>query len=204
MFESLPLQEGTSRVVNLSSFGAHHATGYGRVSNLQLVENALNDAGGNVLHLRPGSFMENFLNYVPTIRSAGSIFAPAPGTVSLPTVATRDIGDVAAEELLDRSWTGKRYRGVHGPTDLTGDQAAAILSEVLGRPVRHVQVSPEQTWEAFLGMGASPAFADAYVEMYQGFAQDPTPAEPRSPETTTPTTLAEWTGEVLKPLVTAP
>lgn len=191
-------------VVNLSSFGAHHATGYGPVSNLQLVENALNDAGENVLHLRPGSFMENFLLHVPTIRSAGSIFAPSAGNVSVPTVATRDIGDVAAESLLDRSWTGRRCRGVHGPTDLTGDQATAILSEVLGRPIHHVQVSPEQTQEAFVEMGASLAFADAYVEMYQGFAHDPVPAEPRSPETTTPTTLAEWAGEVLKPLVTAP
>jgi len=192
-----------ARVVNLSSFGAHHASGYGPVSNVQMVENALNDAGENVLHLRPGSFMENYLNYVPTLRSAGSIFAPFPGDVALPTIATRDIGDAAAEGLLDRSWTGRRYRGLHGPADLTGDEAAAILGETLGRPVRHVQVSPEQAREALLGMGAGPAFADAYVEMYQGFAHDPTPAEPRSPETTTPTTLAAWAGEVLKPLVTA-
>lgn len=191
-------------VVNLSSFGAHHATGYGPVSNLQIVESALNDAGENVLHLRPGSFMENFLLHVQTIRSAGSIFAPSPGNVCVPTVATRDIGDVAAASLMDRSWTGKRYGGVHGPADLSGDQAAAILADVLDRPVRHVLVSPEQTRDAFVGMGASPAFADAYVEMYQGFTHDPTPAEPRSPETTTPTTLAEWANEVLKPLVTAP
>ena len=190
-------------VVNLSSFGAHHASGYGPVSNIQLVENALNDAGENVLHLRPGSFMENFLNQVPTIQSAGSIFAPSPGDVAVPTVATRDIGDVAAQELRDRSWTGRRYRGVHGPADLTGDQSAAILSEALGRPVRHVQVSPEQTRDAFLSMGASPAFADAYVEMYGGFARDPEPAEPRSPETTTPTTLDAWAREVLAPQVAA-
>ncbi|MDQ2799101.1 MAG: NAD(P)H-binding protein, partial [Armatimonadota bacterium] len=53
-------------VVNLSSFGAHHATGYGPVSNMQMVENALNDAGENVLHLRPGSFMENYLMQLPS------------------------------------------------------------------------------------------------------------------------------------------
>ena len=183
------------RVVNLSSFGAHHATGYGPVSNVQLVENALNDAGENVLHLRPGSFMENYLNFVPTIQAAGSIFQAIPGSVPLPTVATRDIGDAAAERLRDHSWTGKSYLGVHGPADLTGDEAAAILSEALGRPIRHVQVSAEQAREAIMGLGASSAFADAYVEMYQGFARDPAPAEPRTPETTTPTTLAAWAEE---------
>lgn len=190
-------------VVNLSSFGAHHTSGYGPVSNMQQVEAALNETKANVLHLRPGSFMENFLNSVPTIASAGSIFMPFPGDIALPTIATRDIGDAAADALRELSWTGTQVRGLHGPADISGNEAAAIFSDVLGRPVQYVQASPEQTRSAFLGMGASSAMADAYVEMYTGFASDPRSAEPRTPETTTPTTLAEWARQTLKPRVDA-
>jgi uncharacterized protein YbjT (DUF2867 family) len=54
-----------------------------------------------------------------------------------------------------------------------------------------------------LGIGASPGFARALVEMYQALAQLGADAEPRTPETTTPTTLREWSVKVFRPLFIA-
>jgi uncharacterized protein YbjT (DUF2867 family) len=189
-------------VVNLSSIGAQLQSGTGPVAGLHRVENILNETGASVTHLRPGYFMENFLFSLDTIKSMGSIFLPVRGSCRLPMLATQDIARVAADCFTDTSWTGTRVRGIHGPKDMTFDEAAGTLSEVLGRPVRHVTVTVEQTRDAFLGMGASPDTAAKYAEMYKAMDDGTFKiAEPRSPETSTPTTFADFTREVVKPLV---
>ncbi len=193
---------GVAHVLNISSAGAQlpHA---GLVSGLGQIERLLNATGANVLHLRAGYFMENYLMQLDAIRQQGSVFLPVPAEASFPMIATRDIAEVAARYLLDRSWRGKRIQGLHGPADVRFDEAAAILSEALERPIRHITITPEQAREAFLGLGASPAFADAYVEMARALSQPGAVAEPRTPETTTPTTLYQWARETLYPLLRA-
>ena len=195
-------KNGIKRVVNLSSMGAQVQSGTGPIAGLHRVEALLNETGASVTHLRAAYFMENYLFSVDTIRAAGSVFLPVRGNTRTPMVATQDIAEVAARQLQDDSWTGTRVRGVHGPQDLTFDEAAGILSETLGRPVHHVSVSADQAREALLGMGASPEMAGKYVEMYQSFDNGTlNVAEPRTPETTTPTTLADFGRVVMKPLL---
>jgi uncharacterized protein YbjT (DUF2867 family) len=186
-------------VVHLSSVGAQNEHA-GLVSGLGRVERYLNATPANVLHLRPAYFMENYLMQLDAIRSQSCVFLPVPGEAAFPLIATRDIADVAAEHLLARKENGKRIRGLHGPADVRFDEAASILGEAIGRPVRHVTVTLEQVRQTFLGWGASPAFADAYVEMAQALSQPGTVAEPRTPETTTPTTLAQWAADTFRPL----
>ncbi|MGH9844911.1 MAG: NmrA family transcriptional regulator, partial [Blastocatellia bacterium] len=78
--------------------------------------------------------------------------------------------------------------------------AAEILGDSIGKPVRHVQTTPDQAYQALLGFGASPGYAKAYVEMYQALAQPGAVAEPRTRQTTTATTLREWSDAVFRPL----
>src|SRR5258708_2352181 len=132
---------GVKRVVVLSSIGAQHGPGSGPIGALLDVENLFKDAAPDVTILRAGFFMENFLNYVPTIASTGQIFAPLPAEVKVPMVATRDIGKKAADILLDTGWSGFRIVGVHGPEDLDQIQAAQIVGEGIGRPVQYVEVT---------------------------------------------------------------
>jgi hypothetical protein len=49
-------------------------------------------------------------------------------------------------------------------------------------------------------MGASPGFAKGLVEMYQALSRPNAIAESRTPETTTTTTLTEWSDKVFRPL----
>src|SRR5262249_36941083 len=116
-------------------------------------------------------------------------------------IATRDIAEAAAPLLLHRDWSGKRIRGLHGPADLSFDEAAHILGEATGRPLRYVTISPEQARQTFSGLGLGPAFVQGYLDMVASLAQPGAIAEPRTPETTTPTRLYQWAREVLKPLL---
>lgn len=195
-------QNNVPYVVNISSAGAQlpHA---GPVSGLGIVERLFNETAQNIVHLRPGFFMENFLMDVASIKQDGALYYPLPSETSFPMIATKDIGDVAAQLLRNTDWHSQQIRGLHGPTHLTFAEAASILGESLGKPVTHIQITPEQAFEAYTSFGISPGSAQAFVEMYQSLAQPSAMAEPRTPQTTTPTSLREWSDAVLRPLLAA-
>lgn len=189
-----------SRVVNLSSVGAQQPSGAGPISGLHQVEKLLEESGASVAHLRAAFFMENFGMSLETIRTMGTIFMPTRPQTKLPMVATRDIAAVAAKWLLDSSWKGNRVVGVHGPADLTLAEAASIIAEGVGREVAYVGVAPEQARAGMEQSGMSPALVSEFLEMYDAFDTGRLEqAEPRTPETTTPTTLHEFAATVLKP-----
>lgn len=189
-------------VVNVSSAGAHLENA-GPVSGLGAIERKLNETAANIIHLRPGFFMENFLQQIEPIKNDGAIYEPIPGDLPYPIIATQDIGDIAAKLLLETKWSGHQVRGLHGAADLTFADAAKILGDSIGKPLKYVQITPDQAYQIFLGIGASPGFAKALVEMYQALAQSGAITESRTPETTTTTTLREWSGDIFRPLFTA-
>ena len=85
------------RAVVLSSAGAHSGPGTGPVGPARDMENEFEAALPAVVSLRPGIFMENFLQSIEMIAKAGQVFLPIPGGKRWPVVATADIADKAAD-----------------------------------------------------------------------------------------------------------
>jgi uncharacterized protein YbjT (DUF2867 family) len=193
---------GVRRAVVLSSAGAHTGPGTGPVGPAREMENAFEALLPSVVSLRPGIFMENFLLSAELIAKAGQIFTPLPAGKRWPLVATADIASKAACWLLDRSWTGHHRIGVHGPKDLSTDEAAAIISSVLGKPVQNIETTIDQARGALSGMGTPDFIVEIILEMYVAFREGRLDqAEPRTPDTTTPTTLTEFARATLLPAV---
>ncbi len=191
---------GTRRVVNISSIGAQHDESTGPVAGLHDVEEMLDTSGAAVLHLRPAYFFENYIVQVDAIKAMGGIMLPVSGSRSLPMIATRDIGVVAADKLLDDGWSESSILGLHGPNALTFDEAADTISAAIGRRVPHMTIDEMQARIGLSMMGLSQSVIDTMVEMYHAIESGHmSSAEPRTDETTTPTTLAEWAAEVLAP-----
>lgn len=184
-------------VVNLSSVGAHLPTGLGPISQLHSIEQNLNQVATNIIHLRPNFFMENYYYQLEALQNA-SVFFPFSSKQRMPMVATRDIAAVAANLLLNRTWQGHSIIGLNG-VDISFEEAATILSQVLGQSIKHVQITFEQFHEAMLKQGASFDVATQYTQMWRGLtAPDFTPVPPTLE--TTPTTFAEFANAALKPL----
>lgn len=190
------------RVVFLSSIGAHLAEGCGPVSGLHDGEHILRQVSWNLTILRPAYFMENFLMLLESISELGAFFLPVPGSISFPMIATKDIAEVASRALSDTTWGGLRILPLHGPKDYSFEEAARIIGEGIEREVGFVQVSPDQTRAFLLNKGVSEHMADLYLEMYNaietGYMRD---EFPRGPQTTTPTTLEEFTRQYIVPAV---
>jgi uncharacterized protein YbjT (DUF2867 family) len=193
---------GVRRAVVISSAGAHTGPGTGAVGPAREMENDFEAALPAVVSLRPGIFMENFLLSTDMIAKAGQIFTPLPAGKRWPLVATADIAAKAACWLLDRGWSGHHRVGVHGPTDLSTDEAAAIISSALGEPVKCVETTIDQARGALTGMGMPDFIVEIIIEMYVAFREGRLDqAEPRTPDTTTPTTLAEFARTTLVPAI---
>ena len=149
------------------------------------------------------SFMDNMLMQLQPIRKQGLFLGPLDGDLKAPTCATRDIAAVAARLLSDRSWTGQGVAPVLGPEDLSANDMAATLSEVLGKPVLYQQV-PFDAFEGRLrDQGMSDAFVRGYVDMMHAKAEGVDNVQPRTPASTTPTTFRQWCEQELSPALNA-
>jgi uncharacterized protein YbjT (DUF2867 family) len=190
---------GIERVVFVASHGADRA-GFGNVSFAGEVEKILEGAAPNTFSLRSAGQMENLFSSIESLKN-GMLFGVLLAEKKYPLVASRDVGDVAAEVLLDSRTRGHRVRGVHGPEDLSSQDQADIIGRVLEMPVRYRQIPVEALRETLIKRGATPSVAAGYFEMFRGFAaEDYRPTEQRTAETTTATTLETFVREILAPL----
>lgn len=106
------ISSGVTRVVNLSSIGAHLEKGTGAIAGLHDVEQTLNSLDDiAVKHLRPGLFFTNFFFDIPTIRKAGLMGNNYGADTQLAIVHPLDIAEAAAKELQGR-FEGKTHRYV--------------------------------------------------------------------------------------------
>ena len=128
-------------------------------------------------------------------------FAPHSADRKIPTCATRAIAAAAARLLCDHSWSGQGSVAVLGPEDLSFNDMAQIMSDVLEKPVRFQQISLDALKVRLADQGMSAAFIQGYIDMMAAKNAGLDNAEPRTPQSTTPTSFRQWCEEVLKPAV---
>jgi uncharacterized protein YbjT (DUF2867 family) len=189
---------GVKNVVALSSVGAELSSGNGPVLGLHNLEQKLNQIGSaNVLFLRAAYFMENTLPQANAIRMMGSTAGPLRPDLSIPMIATSDIGTVAADVLLHPTIRGKQVRELHGQRDLTYTEVTAILGNTIGKPdLRYVHLTGDQFRGVLVQMGMSEQSARLLVEMTDALNSGKMhPLEPRGPQNTTPTSYETFAAE---------
>jgi uncharacterized protein YbjT (DUF2867 family) len=193
---------GLKNVVSLSSVGADKPSGTGPVAGLYDLEQKLNQVGGaNVLHLRAGYFMENTLAQVAVIRMMGSMAGPVRPDLKLPMIATRDIGDAAADALLRLEFRGKQTRELQGQRDIDYVEVAAIVGKAIGKPaLGYIQAPDERLRMAMVQMGMSANFVGLLLEMSAALNSGHMKMlEPRTAENTTPTSFETFVEEEFAP-----
>ncbi len=112
-------------------------------------EKIVEESGIPYTFLRPiDGFMQNFIwFYGQTIKAQNAIYTAA-GEGKQGIVDARDMAAVAVEALTGDGHEGKVYP-ISGPEAISDNQAAEILSEVLGRKISHVNLSEEDARKGF-------------------------------------------------------
>ncbi|WP_121702890.1 NAD(P)H-binding protein [Streptomyces sp. E5N298] len=197
-------RQGVARVVAVSSLGRGVAKDAGPISASLAMDDRIAATGVHYRALCPPFLMENLLGQAAALRDTGEFRMAYATDRVLRTCATGDIAATAARLLLDDSWTGHADVPLVGPDDLTPMGMAEVLSDVLGRPVRVRETTPEAYRASALRFGASEAGAQGLADMAsamdaQGFYGA---AEPSTPDTA-PTSFRRWCEEVLRPATLA-
>jgi uncharacterized protein YbjT (DUF2867 family) len=195
-------KSGLRYAVYLSSYGAHVPEGTGPVTGLHSSEQKLNAIGDlHVLHLRAAYFMENNLAAISMIQETGIFGHALLPDLKLPMMATRDVGNYAAQRLLDLDFSGKQTRELLGERDLSMAEATAIIALGIGKPdLRYVQFPYDQVQQGLEQMGMTPKKAAVYIEMFKAINAGVLAAqEPRSGDNTTPTSFEEFVQDVFAP-----
>src|SRR6202011_1274888 len=195
-------ESGLRYAVNLSSYGAHVPEGTGPIAGLHSSEQKLNAISGlNVLHLRPAYFMENNLAAIDMIHGMGMFGSALLSGLKHPMIATRDVGDYAAQRLVDLDFSGKQTRELLGERDLSMTEVTAVIARGIGKPdLRYEQFSYDQAQQVLTQNRIPPKGAALYIEMYKAInAGVLVPQEPRSPENTTPTSFEQFVQDVFEP-----
>lgn len=160
------IKGGATHVVRLSSRSA----GWDQRSALRAwhreIEDATRESGATWTILRPCSFFQNFIRYqADTIHNMSSIIVPqGDGLISY--IDASDIGDAAAECMLDRAThhgqtyalTGGRAYGVKG--------VAAEIGRVLGRPLTYISIEEDQARDMMADMDAPEWLVEAGLAVF--------------------------------------
>jgi uncharacterized protein YbjT (DUF2867 family) len=122
--------------------------------------------------LRPNAFMQTLLDgWAETIRAEDTFYDAVEGPCYAP-IDARDIARVAAQVLTEPVHQGKAYE-LTGPQVLSWEEAAEILSRVLGRSIRYVRISSEELRQSLLAEGYDEEMADAWVAVHRYTRQVP-------------------------------
>lgn len=160
------VEAGVDHVVRHSALGAGdaeflpaqwHRTG----------EQVVEESGLAYTHIRPTAFMQNLLMQADAIRQ-GAFY----GTVTEP-VSHVDVRDVAAAASVVLTSPTSEHDGeayhLTGPTAVTYNDVAAMLSEALGHDVQYVEVSEADMRGSLAEQGMPPELVDAFVELQAWF-----------------------------------
>lgn len=140
-FLGTAVEAGVRHVTLLSAYGADRAPA---VIDLAAVERLVAECGGITRTiLRPTWVMQNFTDeHLPLIDD--SLIVPSGGGAEA-FVDADDIAAVAVHSLLEPAAHDGATYTLTGPAALTFEDVAAVIADVSGRPVKHVDVD-QQVW----------------------------------------------------------
>jgi uncharacterized protein YbjT (DUF2867 family) len=107
------------------------------------IERLIATAGLESTIIRPGMFASNALFWwAPAIRADGVVRWPYGAAETAP-VDDRDVAAVVARTLYEDGHAGGDYV-LTGPESLSQAEQVSIIGQVVGRPIRFVELSPDE------------------------------------------------------------
>ena len=107
------------------------------------IERVIKASGLRWTFLRPGMFAANALTWwAPRIRTGDAVRWPYGDAPTAP-IHERDIAAVAVRALLEEGHDGAEYV-LTGPQSLSQREQVITIGEVIGRPLRFEELSPEE------------------------------------------------------------
>jgi uncharacterized protein YbjT (DUF2867 family) len=157
------------------------------------IERTIDAAGLRWTFLRPGMFAANtLLWWAAQIRAGDVVRWPYADAPTAP-IDERDIAAVAVRALLDTGHEGKDYV-LTGPQSLTQREQVETIGEVIGRPLRFEEMTPD---EARREWAAPPPVVGMLLNAWAAALGQPALVTSKVEEITgrPPRTFRDWVGD---------
>jgi uncharacterized protein YbjT (DUF2867 family) len=148
---------GVKHIVRSSGAGAEAHSQFALPKLQGQIDDMLKATGIPYTFLRPAGFMQNYITYQTQAIKDGTIYM-ADGGQAQSLVDTRDIAEAAAKVLQNPAAHAGCTYNLTGGESITGVQAAALITQAIGKPVHHVSVSTEAA-VATMQQWGMPAFS---------------------------------------------
>lgn len=156
-FTRLARDSGLEQIVLLSGRGEHFAS---------MGEEIVRNSGVPFTIVRAAWFAQNFSEGYLRDPILGGVLPMPGGDMPEPIIDIDDIADVVVAALTEEGHLGARYE-VTGPRLMTFAEMAEVLSDTLGREIRHVPI----TFEAFHANVAA-AGGDFVADVFTAIARE--------------------------------
>ena len=159
---------GVRHVVKVSGIGVGSAGRFRFLDYHAQVEQHLSAAPVAATMLRPSQFMQVYYREVPTMLADGTFAVPL-GDTRLAPVDIEDVAKVAFAAATGAAPEGgaTAVHNMTGPEALSMTEVCTILGETVGRPIRYVDIDPEEKRRRLLAGGIPPRFADDLDDLFR-------------------------------------
>ena len=169
---------GVKHIVKSSGMGAEVEPGISLTHWHRAAEKAIEASGIDFTFVRPNGFMQNYANFSgQTIKTQNAFYLPM-GDGKVSHIDARDIATVATVALTQAGHEGKAYE-ITGAEAISNEEIAAIISEIVGREIKYVDVSESAAREDMKQSGMPEILVEATMELYgvykNGYASEVTP-----------------------------
>ncbi|MBD0422095.1 SDR family oxidoreductase [Streptomyces sp. TRM S81-3] len=155
-------EAGVRHVVKLSMLAVTESGADDLITRTQRCNEAvIRDSGLDWTFLRARTFMSNTLSWAHGIRTEGVVRA-LYGTSRVACVDPRDIACVAVRALTEPGRHEGRSYALSGPEAISAAEQTAQLAEVVGRPLRFVELTRGEAEERLLRRHPRPV-AEAFL-----------------------------------------
>jgi uncharacterized protein YbjT (DUF2867 family) len=128
-------------------------------------EDTIRESGLPGTFLRPGAFMTNAYQWIGTIKAEGVVYNPM-GTGKAAPIAPDDIAAVAVKALTTPGLAGEAFELTGGEL-LSVPEQVKILADVLGKPIRCVDVPTETAVQGLVRAGLPGHVAAAVGQSFE-------------------------------------
>lgn len=165
-----------SRVLALSDYGAELESGTGITLLFHALEMRLKEQLGaavkNLTLLRSAEHMQNWARVMPVALATNTL--PSlhhPLSKRFPSVAAQDVGQLAAELLLDKAHNtalddAPHVVSIEGPQRLSALEMASVLSDLCGREISARELPRNEWTPTLLRAGMSERHAQLIADLY--------------------------------------
>jgi uncharacterized protein YbjT (DUF2867 family) len=154
-------QSDVRQLVKLSAMGGREATFPRQHAES---EDYILSSGVRYTFLRPNGFMQNIVNYNAATINTQNAFYGTEGDGRVSQIDIRDVAAVAVKALTEDGHVDKAYT-LTGPQSLSNTEIAQMLSDVLRREIRFINLPPAELKQALLSAGIPEWNANALLDL---------------------------------------